>query len=389
MRILLLFLVLCLQSVNAQQSMFINSYGGYNSSGVRREVSDAFFYGGLIDSLAIENSYNKLEQRNSFGLQMGLNAQWQSPWTLAKEKRKWGSSYNWTFGAGIHQYAAIQFSKDLFGLTFKGGQPFAGDSLQLSPLNAEQMIFSKIGLGCYDPETHSSFLIHFVSVQQYLQAEIQNGTWYQDPSSAQIELDLMGKANLFGNKTNAYGVALDIDYRFGDNDTSLQAKEFQLLIQNLGFARSSQNDAYQLDGHLSFGAYSFADLQQLEVSNIASQLLDSLGYQKERTSTWFLLPTTIQLSKMLDWQSPQRFEAYYGALFMLRQVFTPMVYAGAEYKVSTKWHSGLGLVYGGFGGLRIQAYSALRWKRSELCLRSDNIALQNGASLFLQFRCDL
>ena len=64
MRILLLFLVLCLQSVNAQQSMFINSYGGYNSSGVRREVSDAFFYGGLIDSLAIENSYNKLQQRN-------------------------------------------------------------------------------------------------------------------------------------------------------------------------------------------------------------------------------------------------------------------------------------------------------------------------------------
>jgi hypothetical protein len=46
------------------------------------------------------------------------------------------------------------------------------------------------------------------------------------------------------------------------------------------------------------------------------------------------------------------------------------------------------MAYGGFGGLRAQAYSAIRFKRSQLLLRSDNIALQKGASLYLQFRCD-
>jgi hypothetical protein len=101
-----------------------------------------------------------------------------------------------------------------------------------------------------------------------------------------------------------------------------------------------------------------------------------------------LLPAQIRLSKTLDWDSPQRLEAYYGAQFMLRQTYTPLIYAGAQVKVKKAWHTGLGMAYGGFGGLRLQAYSAFRFKRSELLLRSDNIALQNGASLYLQFRCD-
>jgi hypothetical protein len=73
---------------------------------------------------------------------------------------------------------------------------------------------------------------------------------------------------------------------------------------------------------------------------------------------------------------------------MLRQTYTPLVYVGAQLKVKQAWHTGLGMAYGGFGGLRLQAYSAFRFKRSELLLRSDNIALQNGASIYLQFRCD-
>ena len=388
MRNLLFLLLVGLQSVYAQQTLLLDTYGTYNSTGVRRQVTDAFFYGGLIDSSQINRSLVNLNQRNTFGLQMGLNAQWQTPWQVSKDSKKWGSSYRWVLGAGIHQYAGLQFSKDLFGLVFRGGLPYAGDTLDLSNLRAEATIFSKIGFGIYNPDTKSSFLLHVVSVQQHLGASIQKGTWLQDPSTAQIDLALNGQAALLASAANTYGVALDIDYRFGASDSSDNQQQFQLLIQNLGVARSAQTTAYSLDGALAYAGYSLAAWQQTSLDELTSSFLDSLGYQKSVGPSWMLLPAQIRLSKTLDWDSPQRLEAYYGAQFMLRQTYTPLIYAGAQFKVKKAWHTGLGMAYGGFGGLRLQAYSAFRFKRSELLLRSDNIALQNGASLYLQFRCD-
>ena len=388
MRYFLLLLVVSLQSAYAQQTILLDTYGAYNSTGMRRQVTDAFLYGGLIDSSQINRSLANLQQRNTFGLQMGLNAQWQTPWLVSKDSKKWGSSYRWVLGAGIHQYAGLQFSKDLFGLVFRGGLPYAGDTLDLSNLRAEATIFSKIGFGIYNPSTQSSFLVHFVSVQQHIGATLQKGTWFQDPSTAQIDLALKGQANLAGSAANTYGVAIDIDYRFGASDSIGNEQQFQLLIQNLGVARSAKSTTYSLDGTLAYAGYTLAEWQQTNLEQLTSNFLDSLGFQKAVAPSWMVLPAQIQLAKTLDWDSPQRLEAYYGARFMLRQSYTPLIYAGAQLKVKKAWHTGLGMAYGGFGGLRMQAYSAFRFKRSELLLRSDNIALQNGASLYLQFRCD-
>jgi hypothetical protein len=388
MRKLLFLLLVGLQSVYAQQTLLLDTYGSYNSTGVRRQVADAFFYGGLIDTSQINRSLANLNQRNTFGLQMGLNAQWQTPWLVSKDSKKWGSSFRWVLGAGFYQYAGLQFSKDLFGLVFRGGLPYAGDTLDLSNLRAEAAIFSKIGFGIFNPETKSSFLLHLVSVQQQLGASIQKGTWLQDQSTAQIDLALNGKAAIIASAAKTFGVALDIDYRFGASDSTDNQQQFQLLIQNLGVARSAQTTTYLLDGALAYGGYSLAAWQQTSLEELTSGFLDSLGYQQSVGPSWVLLPAQIRLSKTLAWDSPQRLEAYYGAQFMLRQTYTPLIYAGAQLKVKKAWHTGLGMAYGGFGGLRLQAYSAFRFKRSELLLRSDNIALQNGASLYFQFRCD-
>jgi hypothetical protein len=388
MRYLFVLLLLSMQYAQAQQSLLINSYGTYNSTGVRRQVADAFFYGGLIDSSQINYSLDQLHARNTFGLQMGLNAQWQSPWMVSKDQKKWGSSYRWVFGAGVHQYAGLQFSKDLFGLVFRGGLPYTGDTLDLSNLRAQATTFSKLGFGFYNPTTHSSFLVHFVAVQQHLGATVQKGNWFQDPSTAQINLDLIGQASLSSFSSNTYGVAIDIDYRFGASDSSANEPQFQLSIQNLGFARCAQSSTYSLDGSLSYAGYKLSEWQQTNLHALASAYLDSLGLEQTTGPNWILLPAQIQLAKTLDWDSPQRLEAYYGAQFMLRQTYTPLVYVGAELKVKKAWHTGVGMAYGGFGGLRVQAYSAFRFKHSELLLRSDNIALQNGASIYLQYRCD-
>ena len=186
----------------------------------------------------------------------------------------------------------------------------------------------------------------------------------------------------------AYGLALDLDYRFGSAEYDEAPQQFQLLVQNFGIARAKQTTEYSLDGALQYAGYSLAAWQQTSLDELATGFLDSLGYEKNSAQKWIFLPAQIQLAKVCDWERPNRIEAYYGAQFILRQTYIPFVYAGAHFKVKKAWQTGVGMAYGGFGGLRAQAYSAIRFKRLQLLLRSDNIALQNGASLYLQFRCD-
>ena len=388
MRYVFILFLAVTQFSQAQQTIVMDTYGHYNSTGVRRQIPEAFFYGGLIDSSQISQSLTKLSARNAFGLQMGFNAQWQTPWVVSKDSKKWGSGYRWVLGAGIQQYGGIQFSKDLFGLVFQGGLPYMGDTLEMSNLRVEATTFSKIGIGLVNTTTQSSFLVHFVAVQNHIAAALQKGTWLQYPSSAQIDLALQGQAQFSGSSPTAYGVAFDLDYRFGSAENEETEQQFQFLVQNFGVARSTQTTQYNLSGSFQYAGFSFAQWQQASVNSLTNGFLDSLGYQKSTVSSWILLPAQFQLAKVINWDSPQRLDAYYGAQFMLRQTYTPLIYAGAHYKVKKAWQTGLGMAYGGFGGLRVQAYSAFHFKRSKLLLRSDNIALQNGASLYLQFRCD-
>lgn len=388
MRNLLFFVLLIALNVNAQQSLIIETYGHYNSTGLRRQVPDAFFYGGTIDTSVISQSLAKLAVRNSFGLQMGGTVQYISPWKLSKNTQKWASSYKLILGAGAYQYAGVQFSKDIFGLVFNGGLPYIGDTLNFSNLKVQATTFSKLGFGLYDTLSKSSFLIHFVAVQNHFSGFLTDGLWYQDPNSAQIDLVLNGAAQMSNNQAKAYGVALDLDYRFGSSEDNEAEQQFQLLIQNLGVAKSANATQYELNGTLQYAGFNFNEWQQTNLNTLTNTLLDTLGFVKKNTQSWLILPAQISLSKCLDWDKIQKLQAYYGAQFVLRQTFTPLVYTGAQLKVNKVWYTGLGLVYGGFGGLRAQAYSALRFKNATFLLRSDNITLQSGASLYLQFRCD-
>ncbi len=388
MRYLFILFLACQQLGFAQQTLLIDTYGHDNSTGVKRQITNAFLYGGLIDSSHIQTTLSRLGTRNTFGLNMGMNAQWQTPWLLSKDANKWGSSYRLVMGAGVHQYGGIQFSKDLFGLVFQGGLPYLSDTLDLSGLKVEATTFTKIGFGLVNHLTQSSLLVHFVGVQNHLSAFMNAATWYQDASTAQIDLALNGQAQINASNTMAYGLALDLDYRFGSAEYDEAPQQFQLLVQNFGIARAKQTTEYSLDGALQYAGYSLAAWQQTSLDELATGFLDSLGYEKNSAQKWIFLPAQIQLAKVCDWERPNRIEAYYGAQFILRQTYIPFVYAGAHFKVKKAWQTGVGMAYGGFGGLRAQAYSAIRFKRSQLLLRSDNIALQKGASLYLQFRCD-
>lgn len=369
-----------------QQSIDLQLMGHYNSTGIVRQIPDAFFYGGTIDSAAIDKSYGLLNQRNSFGLLMGGYAIWKSPWKLSIAKDKLQAEYQLTFAIGAQQYMGLHFSKDAFGLLFKGGLPYLGDTLQLNPLLLESTSFSKVGIGLSNPSTASSILLNFIQVQNHFAARLNHATWFQEDQTAQISLDLDGASNL-GSSSLGLGLALDIDYRFGTN-TEEDEQEFQLLVQNLGAAYIPSHQSYAIDGAMQLSAMPISWWQNKNLNELGQELLDSLGFEKKVQSSWILMPASILLAKRIDEESIKKIQAYYGAQMVLRQSYTPFVYAGAHIKAKQFWQTGVGVAYGGFGGLRAQAYSTLKFNNKRLILRSDNITLLNGASLLIQFRCE-
>lgn len=383
----LLYFLFCHGLVFSQQSVEFEGFGAYNSTGIHRDIPSAFFYGGFIDSLSIEKSLIKLKERNLFGMQTGGNILWKSNIGLCKDSSKRFADFNWVLGAGTQQYVGMQFSKDAFGLLFQGGYPYIGDTMALSGLRLESTSFSKLGIGMVNKHTLSSIIINLVRIQNQISAKTNHSYWYQDEQSAAINLELNGEAN-FGKPSNSFGVAIDLDYRFGSMQEEQNEQQFQLIVQNFGIARNFAYQKYVLDGPLQFSGLSIMDLQNNNLDTLAQDFLDTLGFQKISQNGWVILPTTVHLAKIIDWQASARIQGYYGAQFLFRQTYTPLVYAGSHIKITDWWQAGVGLAYGGFGGLRVQSYSTLRFKTTQLIIRSDNVAFQNGASIILQLKCE-
>lgn len=385
-----LMVVFCVQlQLSAQKQLLFEANGAYNSTSLPKRIPQAFFYGGFLDSSFLTETHQSLPLRNTFGLQMHANFQFQTNKTLSKDPKKLASSWNWLFGAGVEHYTGIQFSKDAFGFVFLGGAPFLGDTLQFSNTRVQSMSFSKLGLGAYNPQSQTSVQINLIGVQNLIDAKFLNTTWFQDPVQDSIHIELAANGRYTTKPLSAIGLGLDLDYRFS-SETDTEPIVFQLKIQNLGFTyQISPLQQVQLNGTYHYGAYELQDLQQLQFSNTLDSALLDLGFERTELRQWTLLPASIQLSKMVNQDSSIRVQAYYGAHFLLRQTYTPLIFAGAHINVSKKWQTGIGAAYGGFGGLRAQAYSAITLNKYQFLLRSDNITLHKGASIYLQVKCAL
>lgn len=386
----LLFAVFFFQQLFfAQSQLLLEANGAYNSSTLPKKIPQAFFYGGFLDSSFLTQTHQALTARNTFGLQMHANFQYQTNKTLSKDPKKLASSWSWLFGAGQEQYSGMQFSKDAFGFVFLGGAPFVGDTLNFSNTRIQSISFSKVGFGVYNPQNQTSLQFNLIGLQNLIDAKLTNTSWFQDPVQDSIHINITGNGRYTTRAFSAIGLGLDFDYRF-NSETDSEPIVFQLKIQNFGFAyQIAPLEQIQLNGTYHYGAFDLQDLQQLQFSNTLDSALLDLGFERTALRQWTLLPASIQLSKMVNQDSTIRVQAYYGAQFILRQTYLPLIFAGAHFYVTKNWQTGIGAAYGGFGGLRAQAYSAFTFNKYQILVRTDNATLQKGASIYLQFKCDL
>jgi hypothetical protein len=389
-RIMILLIILSQHVASfGQQKLTIEAHGAYNSTALPIQIPNAFLYGGFLDSSLLNATYLSLGPRLTFGLQMNAAAQYQSNKAFSKDSLKPLANWNWQFGANVTNFTGLQLSKDAFGLAFLGGSPFIGDTLDFSATRLQSCTFSSYGIGLYQAQTQTAFQLNLVAMHQCADLQVGSSSWYQDFVSDSIYFNSKAQAYFSNQPLTGVGLSLDLDYRFS-SETDNEPLEFQLKIQNLGMSYQYQAlTRYQLNGTYNYGAYDLAGLQQFNISEQIAAAKEQLGYSKDAIRNWYLLPATIRLSKLINEDSLIKFQAYYGAQFMLRKTYTPCFFAGIHWSASKIWQTGVGVVYGGFGGLRAQAYSTFAFDKVKVSFRSDNVAFQKGGSIYMQLQCDL
>ena len=168
---------------------------------------------------------------------------------------------------------------------------------------------------------------------------------------------------------------------------------YQFLAKNIGIASFNRPlTEYAADTSLTFTGLTFN--QVLNGSSFLDSnysILDTIGIQKTQSNPLIFLPGFLQFSKLVDANSSRKLQEFYGVRLFLASAYTPLVFAGADYRISlgakTNVNIGINASYGGFSRFRFGTYSSLKIKNWNLGIASENLLGKTGQSILFRAQC--
>ncbi|MEY4658746.1 MAG: hypothetical protein RJB36_512 [Bacteroidota bacterium] len=365
-----------------------SSNGDYASNAMGKDIVKSFFYGGYIDQEMKNNSIQRLQNINQFGLDMNAELVYRSKSNVSKNENKPFYSTGMIFQAGFHSFSSVLFSKDAFRYVFEGNSLFLGDTADFSGTRFQSLAYSKIGFGLFNRNTHNSIVLNVLSLNNYSNGGISTGTIAQNVPNDSISLTYDGGFS-FANQSGfskGLGLSFDVDYRFKTMEND-RAMTFQFLAKNIGFIVPSGNvTTYQADSNFTYTGFHLDQLTQQNLLH-TDRLMDTLGIEKTSRKTTLLVPGFIQFSKLVDMNSSKRIQSFYGARMFLSKNYIPFFFVGAHGRVTKKWSTGISASYGGFSQLKWGMYSSFQINRWNVGVASENLLSKTGESIIIQVKC--
>jgi hypothetical protein len=369
-------------------SFTLTSNGDYSSNAIGKNIVQSFFYGGFIDQDMKNESIERLQNINQFGLDMNAELLFRSKGDLSKKESSPFYNHGYSIQTGYHQFSSIIFSRDAFRYAFEGNSLFLGDTADFSGTRFQSIGYSKIGFGIFNRSTNNSLTLNVLSLNQFATGAMSTATIYQDSQNDTINLDYTGLFSFAKGAgfSKGFGLSFDIDYRIQTNEND-HAMTFQLLAKNIGFILPTQAmSRYSADSSFQYTGFNLNQLVQQNILNTI-QLADTLGLEKgtEKKALW--LPGFIQFSKLVDMQAVQRIQSFYGARLFLSTNYIPYFFAGVHGRVTKYWSTGVSASYGGFSRLKWGMYSSFQFSNWNIGIASENLLSKTGESIILQVKC--
>ena len=357
----------------------------YQSTSVGKDITKRFFYGGFIDDEMKGASSSRQQLVNRFGIDINTDIEYRN------HKRDFfkDSTIGYLLKYGFYNFSGIQYTEDVFDLLFFGNSSFIGDTAFLSGSQFSSYTFQKIGFGWFDKFSKSSLTINAIGVHNSFSGIINKGELYQSASIDSVDLSIDAVYKSSNSQTFCgFGIAIDLDYRFNMPKGDSEFIYFQLMAKNLGLVFMPDVKQSRIQGELAYDNYTINDLLNSQtLFQNTDETFGSFADTIETTDNWRLLPAMLQFTKLIDRNSSQKIQGFYGARAYLSSSFMPMFFVGLDVHPIKRYRFGLQASYGGFSNLRWGMYSDLKFDKFSLGIASENLFSQTGESIIIRMSC--
>lgn len=374
------------------QEIGVYTIGDYGASSMQNGIANRFLLGGFIDSTMKNNSLSRHSGVNRIGFVAGAQLTYRNSNTKLFKKKNWG----YEISAATNYFGGVLYGRDAFGLAFFGNQNYIGDTMVLSGMDASFTAMQKVGFGFFDVKSKSSVRLNFYNISNRFNADFRDFEVQQSADGQELTLMLDGDVTLGQSAKFNQGIGFGVDFNFRvpiswvkGNDAYLQIKG-----ENLGFGYMHEAQRrYSFDTTIVFDGFRFSQLvSENGYFSDSINILDTLGIRSQEVNQAFLLPGFIQVSKMVDNNSEKQLQSFFGIRVYPSLIFSPLGFAGADYRFNDHIHAGASVTFGGFSGLRVGAYGQFNWDKFGLGVGSDNFtgfarSGGNGTSLYLNAVC--
>jgi hypothetical protein len=359
----------------------------YSSTSLNNSLTKKLFYGGEITEAIKDKSFKLHGDLNRFGTDISAEIEYRNFSVNLFKHKNWG----FLVKVGIYSFLAAQYSKDLFGVTFYGNEMYQGQLASFSGTKVSSFLFEKLGFGWLDKKSKSSVCLNVFNLTNSLSAKINTGGIYQSNDGDTLIIPFDGEASFINSKSfsNGLGLGLDFDIRIPMTYKSAESNYIQFLGRNLGLVSLTQaKTIYRADSVYTFTGFTFDQLlNNGDFLSSPANILDSVGITKSEKKSILFLPGFLQVSKLINENSKNRLQEFYGIRMYLSSIYTPMLFIGANYRVGKNLNIGLNGSYGGFTSYRLGMYSSLKIRNWNFALASENLISKNGESLILRLQC--
>ena len=364
------------------------------ATSIKNDLLSKVFFGGAISEITKDKSFSKHRSNNIVGAELNSEFEYKNQIINLFGNENLGFSLK----AGYNAIGSASYSKDAFGLIFYGNENYFGKNADFSNLDFKFVSFQKIGFGILFKKSKSSIHLNYYNIDNFNEARIYHGNYYQDVNTINDSLDINGFAGFTeGKKFNkGFGIGIDFDIKMQIDWTKDRKAYIQFVAKNIGLATINSGVNY-----ISFDStyhYTGFKLNQLVGENPIMQNTDSitsqLGIKKSLHKSNFLLPCMIQIGKIVDEHNSGKIQSFFGVKIYPTISFIPLAYGGIHYKLNSNIELGIQESFGGFTAFRTGIYSTVSLKKWSIGIATENaIGLVskngNGKSLLFRIQCRL
>ncbi len=380
-------------STRYSQEIIISGIAELSSTSLRNEFTSKILIGGEITDQIKQSSYSKHLLKNKVGVDINSEIDYRNMNVNLFKNNKIG----FLLKGGYYSIGSINYSKDLFGLTFNGNSEFNGKIAQFSGTKFAFFNFQKIGFGCINKITKSNLSLNYYNVSNYYSGDIQKGELSQNEEGTSALLSLNGEARQTTgrNFVKGFGGGIDLDYRFNLLLNKEQKSTFQFLAKNIGAVYLSKElKVYGIDSSYMFDGFK---LNQLYGNN--SVLKDSVSIldtiiQSTVEKKIVFLPGFLQFGKIVNENFKGKWQSFYGIRLYPSLAYNPMLYLGTHFTLSPKIEFGSQLSVGGFSRVKIGFYSNFKISKLSIGIATQDLygVLSKkgfGQSFLIRVRCKI